>query len=301
VLDAAVDKAFAGGAEERVRGVVVAHGGAVVYERYSPNPADGPNEVMPSYSIAKSVTSAFMGILVRDGRLDIEEPAAVPEWHEDPDDPRAAITTEHLLHMASGMPWTDDYTKPGTDMSNMLASSDMAGYAASQHPTAEPGERFEYNTGSTMLLARAFGDTVGGDPDDIRAFMDAELFDVIGMDPVTTHFDDAGTWQGGFSADTTTRSFAKLGLLYLRGGQWDGAQVLPQEWVEYTRTPSRANPEYGAQWWLDPERPGVSYAVGIRGNVITVDPAHDLVIAQTGTVGGPLALDLTEAILGQFD
>jgi CubicO group peptidase (beta-lactamase class C family) len=99
---------------------------------------------------------------------------------------------------------------------------------------------------------------------------------------------------------TTAQDFAKLGLLFLRGGEWDGEQILPEEWVEFCRTPSPANPEYGAHWWLDPLRPGVFYAVGIRGNVITVDPAHDLVIVQLGTIAGSLPLDQTEAILDAF-
>jgi CubicO group peptidase (beta-lactamase class C family) len=110
--------------------VVIVHGGAIVYERYSPNPNDGPNEVMPSFSIAKSITSAMIGILVRDGRLDIDEPAPVPAWHEDPDDPRAAITVEQMLHMSTGMEWEEDFSKEGTTMSEMVASDDMAAYAA---------------------------------------------------------------------------------------------------------------------------------------------------------------------------
>jgi CubicO group peptidase (beta-lactamase class C family) len=188
----------------------------------------------------------------------------------------------------------------GSDMSAMVATGDMAAYAAAQELSAEPGERFDYNTGTSTLLARIVGDEAGGSPGATRAFLDRELFDVIGMGPVDTEFDAAGTWLGGFSADTTARGYAKFGLLYVRSGQWDGRQVLPVDWVEYSRTPSPANPEYGAHWWLDPARPGVSYAVGIRGQVITVDPAHDLVIVQLGTVGGPLALALTEALLDAF-
>jgi CubicO group peptidase (beta-lactamase class C family) len=301
VVDAATDTALAGGAAERVRAVVIVHRGAIVYERYSPNREDGPNEVMPSYSMAKSVLSAMIGILVRDERLDIHGPAAVPEWHEDPDDPRATITVEHMLHMATGMEWDDgDYADEGTMMYELVRSDDAAAYAASQQPTAEPGTSFDYNNGTSVVLARILGDEVGGDADDVRAFLDAELFDKIGMDPVHTDFDQAGTWLGAYSADSTARDFARFGLLYLRGGEWDGEQILPEGWVEYTRTPSPAEPEYGAHWWLDLERPGVSYAVGVRGQAITVDPAHDLVIVQLSTVGGSLPLDQTEAILDAF-
>jgi CubicO group peptidase (beta-lactamase class C family) len=70
--------------------------------------------------------------------------------------------------------------------------------------------------------------------------------------------------------------------------------------VERTRTPSATSPEYGLHWWLDPERPGVLYAIGIRGQIITVDPAHDVVIVQLSTVGGDLPLAQTEAILEAF-
>jgi len=299
-VDQATDVAFAGGSAARVRAVVIVHGGAIVYERYSPNPDDGPNEIMPSYSVAKSVTSAAVGILVRQGALDLDEPAPVPEWHAERDDPRSEITIEHMLHMATGMPWRDDYTKEGTEMYALVRSDDAGAYAAAQLPTAPPGTRFEYNSGTSVLLARIVGDAVGGDADDTRAFLEDELFGKIGMDPVRTQFDGAGTWLGAYSADSTARDFAKFGLLYLRGGEWDGDRILDEAWVELTRSPSPANPEYGAQWWLDVDRPGVFYAIGIRGQVITVDPSRDLLIVQLSTVGGSVPLEQTEAILDAF-
>ena len=212
------------------------HGGAIVYERYSPNPADGPDEVMPSYSMAKSVTSAMIGILVRDGRLDIDEPAAVPEWHEDPDDPRAAITVRHMLHMATGIPWDDGYLDEGSEMYEMVRSDDAAAYAAALLPTAAPGERFDYSSGTTTLLARIIGEEVGDSPADTRAFLDDELFDELGMAPVDTEFDEAGTWQGAYSADTTHGTTPSSGS---------------STSVAASGTASRSSPRTG---WTSPER-----------------------------------------------
>jgi CubicO group peptidase (beta-lactamase class C family) len=186
-------------------------------------------------------------------------------------------------------------------MSALVSSRDAACYAAAQELTWDPGERFEYNSGTSTLLARIVGDAAGEDAGDMRGFMQDELFDVIGMEPVDTQFDDAGTWMGAFSADTTARGYAKFGLLHLRGGEWDGVQVLPKEWVEFVRTPSPTSPEYGGHWWLDPSRPGMFHAIGIRGNVITVDPANDLVIVQLGTVPGSLPLEHFEAIMDTFE
>lgn len=277
----------------------IVHEGAIVYERYSPSVTDGPDVVMPSYSMAKSVTAALIGVLVRDGWLALDQPAPVPEWHADPDDPRSAITVEQMLHMSTGMEWSDG-PEPGTNMSEMVVDSDAAGYAAAQTSTWAPGERFEYNSGTTTLLARMVGDEVGGDAGDTRAFMEEELFGRIGMDPIHTTFDPTGTWMGSYSADTTARGYAKFGLLHLRGGRWDGAQILPVEWVDFVRSPSSTNSEYGGHWWLDPGSPGMFHAIGIRGNVITVDPALDLVIVQLGTVPGPLPLAHFEAIYEAF-
>lgn len=295
VIDEATDEVMAGGTTDRLRGVIIVHGGAIVYERYSPNPADDAEAVMPSYSIAKSVTSAMIGMLVRDGTLDITSPAPVPEWQE-PGDRRAHITVEHMLHMSAGMPW-DDRPEPGSDVYEMTTSSDMAAYAAAQQPIADPGERFIYNTGTSTLLARMISNLDGRE---IREMLDAELFDPIGMKPVRTMVDAEGTWAGGISADTSLRSFAKFGLLYLRGGWWDGKRLLDESWIEFSRNPSPAEPEYGAHWWLDMERPGVMYALGFNGQVITVDPAHDLVIVQLATIGGPKMASFTEVILDAF-
>lgn len=296
-IDAATEVAFNDGDDERVRAVVVVHGGQIVYERYSPNGQDGPSEVMPSFSIAKSVTSAAIGILVGDGLLSLDEPAPVPEWRLDPDDPRADITLGQMLHMSTGLPWDDGLEEEGSTLNQMLAADDMARYAALLEPVAEPGEQFAYSTGTSTLLARTVGDMAGGDA---RAFLDDRLFEPIGWSPVRTRTDRAGNWLGGFSADSTATGFAKFGLLYLRGGEWDGEQIVPEEWVEYSRTPSPTEPEYGAHWWVDPLRPGVSYALGFRGQMITVDPMHDLVIVQLSTAGGALPRKQTEAILDAF-
>jgi CubicO group peptidase (beta-lactamase class C family) len=281
-IDAAVEEAFNAGKAERVGAVLIVHRGAIVYERYSPNPEDGPEVVAPSYSMSKSVLSALIGILVRDGRLDITAPASVPEWHADADDPRAATTVEHMLHMATGIPWVEDPAEPDSDLDRMGNSVDRAAYAASLGLADRPGSVFDYSSGTSMVLARLFGEIVGPGPDDVWAFMDRELFGRIGMTSVVVDYDMAGTWVGAYGTNATARDFARFGLLYLRGGAWDGEQIVPSAWVDYSRTPSPANAEYGAQWWLDLARPGVMIAQGAFGQFIAVDPTHDVVVVQLG-------------------
>jgi CubicO group peptidase (beta-lactamase class C family) len=296
-VDRAVDTSFADGGSPRVRAVLVVHGGEIVYERYSPSRADGRSVTMPGFSMAKSVTSALAGILVRDGRLDVDARAAVGAWRG-ASDTRRAITLDHLLHMTSGLDWTE---RPhDADMFPMLAADDGAAYAADKELVADPGTRFLYSTGDTMLVSGILADEVGTGSD-FRKFVAAELLDKIGIVRADMDFDPSGTWYGGVSFDTTARNFARFGLLYLRDGVWDGDRILPEGWVDYSRTAVVANSEYGAGWWLDPERPGVMYAVGVDGQVITVDPAHDLTFVQLATDGGSdISLAVSEAILDAF-
>jgi CubicO group peptidase (beta-lactamase class C family) len=296
-VDRAVDTSFAEGGSPRVRAVVVVHGGRIVYERYSPNRADGRSVTMAGFSMAKSVTSALAGILVRDGRLDVDAPATVGAWRS-ASDPRHAITLDHLLHMTSGLNWTE---RPhDADMFPMLAADDGAAYAADKELVADPGTRFLYSSGDTMLVSGILADEVGTGSD-FRRFVDAELLAKIGIGRADMDLDPSGTWYGGVSFETTARNFARFGLLYLRDGVWDGERILPDGWVDYSRSAVVSNSEYGAGWWLDPERPGVMYAVGVDGQVITVDPAHDLTFVQLATDGGSdISLAVSEAILDAF-
>lgn len=200
--------------------------------------------------------------------------------------------------MSSGLTWDEGRYPDDRDLTRMIASGDVGAYVAAKDLAHEPGTAFVYNTGSTMLVDRILADEVGRGLD-FRAFMRAELLDPIGIARLEVEFDDVGTWLGGVTADTTARNFARLGLLYLRDGVWDGRRVLPDGWVEYSRRPSATNPEYGAGWWLDRERPGVFYAVGILGQVIGVAPDFDLVFVQLAT-DNDLSLAVSEAILDAF-
>jgi CubicO group peptidase (beta-lactamase class C family) len=280
-VDAAVDVAFgAPDADGRVQSIVVVEGGRIVYERY--HPLDTAETIMDSYSVAKSFTSALVGLVVGDGLLDVTAPAPVALW-SDPADPRHAITTEQLLHMASGLDWTEEYSSADSPVLAMLSAPDASASVASRPLEADPGTRFEYSTGTTAILAGIATDLLGG-PDAADAYFRERLLDPIGITSIEFMRDSEGRWLGGLGANQTTRDFARFGLLYLNDGIWDGQRLLPEGWVEYSHTPSATNPQYGAQWWM--LHPDSFEARGLFGQIILVSPAHDLVIAINATAGG---------------
>jgi CubicO group peptidase (beta-lactamase class C family) len=280
-VDAAVDVAFgAPDATARVQSIVVVQGGTIVYERY--HPLDDADEVMTSFSVAKSFTSSLIGLVVGDGLLDITEPAPVALW-DDPADPRHAITTEHLLHMASGLDWSEEYSGAESPVLAMLSAPDASASVASRELEAAPGEKFEYSTGTTAILAGIATDLLGG-PDAADDYFRERLLDPIGITSIEFMRDTAGRWLGGIGANQTTRDFARFGLLYLNDGIWDGVRILPEGWVEYSHTPSATNPRYGAQWWM--LHPDSFEARGLFGQIVLVSQTHDLVIAINTTAGG---------------
>jgi CubicO group peptidase (beta-lactamase class C family) len=259
--------------------VVAVQGGELVIERYR----DGwdPAEPHVSWSMAKSITQAMIGILVAEGRLDVFAPADVPEW-SDPSDPRNAITIDTMLHMRSGLEWVEEY-EGTSDVIEMLfgdGSSDRAHFAADRPLAAPPGDVWNYSTGTTMILSRIIADEVGYFDAGTQWAQD-ELFSPLGITSVVHDLDDTGVMSGGSAINMTALDFARFGLLYLRGGEWDGAQIVPSEWVDYARMPVPGDPIYGAHWWLTgtADRFPASFAAnGFNGQSIAVVPELDLVV-----------------------
>ncbi len=269
---------------ESVRSIVV-EGGEIVYERY--HPLDSPDQATSSFSVAKSFTSAIIGMLIGDGRLELDAPAPVEEWQAD-GDPRQEITLEDLMRMSSGLEWEEEYSPGGLPL-QMLQAPHAADVPISQELVAEPGTVWEYSTGTTAILADIAADELGGG-DALDEYVHERLLDPLGMTSTVLLEDSTGTWLGGLGADSTPRDYAKFGLLFLRDGVWDGERILPEGWVDASRSPSSTNPSYGLQWWMSGP-PGTFAAEGLFGQRIIVAPELDLVIVMTSTEGGdPFAL-----------
>lgn len=267
-------------------------GGRVMAERYWTG--FGPESTHHSWSQAKSMTQALVGILVRDGKLDIHASADVPEW-QGTDDPRRAITLDQLLRMSSGLKFAEDYVDAGvSDVIEMLFGSgkeDVGGFAAKFPLIHAPGTVWSYASGTTNIVARIAARALGASGDAFRAFMVRELFGPIGMQSADPKFDTAGSFIGSSFCFCTARDFARFGLLYLRNGVWDGRRILPAGWVDYARTPTPVPPTeamgYGAHWWLGMAGPGSFSANGYEGQYTVLVPDLDLILVRNGK--SPLA------------
>ena len=191
--------------------------------------------------------------------------------------------------MASGLQFREDYGDAMSDVVQMVLADDNAAYAAAKPLVAVPGTRFSYSTGDTMLLAKITGDTAGVSGESYRAYLHDRLLDPLGIEPASPGFDASGTWRGGYQTDTTTRNFAKLGLLYLRDGVWEDEQFLSSEWVDFVRTPG-PYAGYGGQFWLDGD--GSFRMVGLYGQAVEIVPELDLIVSSSNGAGTEQMVEL---------
>jgi CubicO group peptidase (beta-lactamase class C family) len=313
----------------QVRSVLVVRHGYLVYERYwqGVDAGDGHN----SFSVTKSFVSALVGIALGDGKLKgldqtVEELLA-DHLPTDADPRLRRVTVKQLLTMTSGLVG-DDSSLGGDDdiWIKMLKSPDWVRYILSQPLVSTPGAEFAYTDKNSQLLSAMVADTTG---QSTFAYARAKLFGPLGIAtdnaleqtishwpltpaelaayeqaPVAWPKDPQGYHVGGSFLRLPARELAKLGYLYLNGGRWDGAQVVPAEYVAASTRPQSDPPvgpgRYGYHWWVTNETGHDSFrAMGFGGQLIQVIPELDLVVVITSdyTQGRHNAADLVGAVI----
>jgi len=275
----------------RTRAVVIVHNGKIIAERYS----SGIDKYTPllGWSMTKSVMNALVGVLVKDGYLSLDSFIDQRSWSR-PNDPRKNITVRHLLNMTSGLEFNEKMSDPLADVSRMILQEDnMAAFAANMPLEVEPGSRWQYSSGNTILLSDYIRRVLGDN--EYFNFPNNVLFDRLHLKHAMIEMDASGTFVGSSFMYATAREWARFGVLYLQSGIWEGEQLFPDDWLQYTLKPAPTNIEesYGAHFWLDiPEAyrgseesilpKNTFHAIGHEGQFITVVPSHNVVIVRLG-------------------
>ena len=275
----------------RVKAVVVMQHGRVIAERY----ADGYGVNVPvnGWSMSKSLLNAMLGVLVRDGKLTLDQPAPIPLWRK-PGDPRGAVTLDQLARMTSGL--SVDQDGSGFDVSSQILydERDTVGAAVRRPMARAPGAQWHYSDPQTLILARIVENAVGGTPEGFLRLARREVLEPLGMTGVTIDFDAAGSPLISTYAAAPARSWARLGQLYLQDGTIGAVRILPKGWVAYSRRITLKSP-YGAGFWVvdtpDPDFSGLQQAglprdtflaSGNLGQRIYVIPSQDMVVVRLG-------------------
>lgn len=266
------------------RALLVVYKDKIIAEKY----AEGFNKdsKLLGWSMTKSITSTYFGILQKQGKFDINKPAPVPEWQNDE---RKNITTNDLLHMNSGLEWEENYNTI-SDVTRMLfQEEDMTRSQLIKPLEFKPNTHWNYSSGTTNLLSGILRKQFKNHQDYLDFWYSA-LIDKIGMHSMLVEADMKGNYIGSSYAWATARDWSKFGLLYLHKGNWNGEQLFDESWANYVATPTNTSEgKYGAQFWLNaggvmPDAPrDVFYADGFQGQRVFIIPSHDLVIVRLGT------------------
>ena len=285
-LDRTIQAAFDGddyGSGYVTVGVIIVKDGVMLAERY--RSGFGIYSGYRTWSTAKSISAAVMGVAAGQGLYDIDGKADVPEWQFG-DDPRAHITYKQLFWMSSGLTGGGNNTNAvyfgGQDVISAITSTELL---------SDPGTTWRYANNDTLLLLRALRHRIGNDLRYMRFPYD-ELLHRIGMFHTRMESDHRGDFVGSSQVYTTARDLARFGVLLANDGVWNGHRLLPEGWVEFSRTPAPTRPVepgkrgYGAQFWLLDQMPGVPRntftSAGNKGQFVSVVPDRKLVIVRTG-------------------
>ena len=273
--------------EQRYNGTpfafVVLHKGQIVAERY--REGISADTQLLSWSMAKSFVNALIGIMVKDGMLDISAPMDIPEWQNDG---RKNITLKDLMQMQSGLKWNENYGSR-SDVNLMLhREKDMGLYALSMPLEYEPGTHWYYSSGSTNIVMRWLRAKFPSDKA-FYTYLRERLFAPLSI--YNPHFepDMSGTPVGSSYLYVTARDYARFGQLFLADGCIGEERILPEGWVSYTTTPASASEgRYGAFFWLNragecPDVPEDMFSCrGHDGQQIYIIPSKDLVVVILG-------------------
>jgi CubicO group peptidase (beta-lactamase class C family) len=273
-----------------MRAIVVVDHGRIVAERYAP----GFSATTPllGWSMAKSVVAGLVGMLVKEGRLALDQPAGWPAA----DGGRERIRIADLLAMSSGLRFNEAYGAV-SDVTRMLyLQPDMAGFAHAQPLVHPAGEFWSYSSGTANILSRIVQDAAGS----LGAAYPAEkLFKPLGMTSATIETDEDGTLVGSSYMYATARDWARYGLFLLQDGVWRGQELLPRGYVAMMASPVAASGgEYGHGlvwlWGSDAVTPGKNadtafgipadtfWMEGHDGQSTAIIPSRQLVIVRLG-------------------
>lgn len=299
-LNEAVNNAFIDDEEneKKTRSVLVVYKGQVIGEQY----IDGFDEksMILGWSMAKSITSAVIGVMAKEGKVDINQKNLFEEWENDS---RKEITLANLLNMNSGLEWEEDYTKICDATKMLFIDEDMPQIQLLKPLVGLPNNAWNYSSGTSNLLSKFIRDQFSTDQEYLDYWYD-KVIDKIGMHSMILETDYVGNYVGSSYAWATTRDWAKFGLLYLNNGNWNGEQVLDPSWIEFTKTPTNGSSGvYGGHFWLNagrkhPDVPTDMYSCnGFQGQRVWIIPSKDLVVVRTGLHEYP-SFDINE-FLGQ--
>ena len=275
----------------QTRALLVVRNGSIVSEVYAKG--FSPQTPLMGWSMAKALSGIMLGHLVHVDELAVGEANLFSEWLEDE---RRNITLHQLLQMSSGLDFSEVYA-PGSDATRMLfVAASASGVAKSSALIHPPGTHFSYSSGTANLLSEIFVERTGGTQSAVNVLYE-KILQPMAMAHTTLELDANGVFMGSSNIYSSTRDWARLGLMMLQKGELNGHRIVSEQWVAQATSPNSSDNEraYGYQVWLNegdkalrwPDLPVDAYAfTGNRGQRVMIIPSAQTLIVRLGWSSG---------------
>lgn len=246
-------------------------------------------DIVPSFSMAKSITSILIGCAIDDSLIhSVQEPVTnyIPELKKNGFE---KVTIKHLLQMTSGIKFNESYINPFGHAASFYYGKKLRKSLSRLKLRYEPGKKFEYVSGNTQLLGLVLERVLKGKT--ITQYLQEKIWKPIGMEYDASWSIDRkknGIEKTFCCINARAIDFAKIGRLYLNKGNWNGKQIVSNDWVRQSTKAEKTNGSvwfYQHQWWL-PSDQGDFMAEGILGQFIYVNPSKNLIIVRLGKKEG---------------
>lgn len=268
----------------RTASFLVFHRDSLLFEGYGEGFAQ--DSVSNSFSVAKSIVNVLAGIALKEGAINgLEERVAeyLPSFQKGK---KSQIRIRDLMSMRSGLNWEESGADPFSHNARAYYGDDLQGLIRELKVVEEPGTRFDYQSGNTLILGALLRKATGMS---LAKYAERKLWRPLGaVHPAFWNLDHKEGMEKAFCCFyAIPRDFARIGRLYLQKGSWQGEQLLDSSYVTRSVSPSgrkgKRTPFYGLFWWLERyEGQKVFYARGILGQYIIVVPAEEMIIVRTG-------------------
>lgn len=275
---------------------------SILYERYL-NGA-GQSSLMTGFSVAKTFVSALTGVAVGEGYItSVDQPVTdFLDGFRHPGFER--VTVRNLLNMRSGIKFSETYYNPFGHAAKFYYGRNLRKYAYNLRVTKTPGTEYYYNSANTLILAMIIEEATGMK---FTEYFTEKIWKPLGMDSAATWNYDSekhGMVKAFCCLNATAHDFAKFGRLYLNHGEWNGKQVIPRDWVDYSmgiHNDSRDLENYPYTYYWRVLENGNVFAKGILGQYIYLDPSRNLIIIRFGKKRGNIHWSkLIEKIAEQY-
>lgn len=259
----------------------------ILFEKYWENFEE--TTVSNSFSMAKSFVSLLIGIAIEEGKIkSVDQPVSdFVESFKEGD--KSKLTLRHLLTMSASLTWSESGGNPFSDNAEAYYGSDLEGMINDIEVEGEPGKRFYYQSGATLVLGYVIEKATGKKLSD---YASEKLWQPVQAEhPAFWSLDKEDGLEKSYCCwYATSRDFARIGKLMLHNGKWNDTQVVPENYVKESIAPAplmkedgSPNDKYGFSWWIvEHKNRKVFYARGILGQYIICIPEENIIVVRTG-------------------